>query len=112
METAGFLVREREVIVREAEETLMHLRERHYESAGAAEVERRLGALFDHLVAAVTTRDLGPVVGTRRRSRMNGSRPATTSHRCRPGSTPSRRRPGAVFSPASSRHSSPKRSAS
>ena len=63
MVTAEFLVRERDVIVREAEETLMHLRERHYESAGAAEVERRLGALFDHLVAAVTTRDLGPVVG-------------------------------------------------
>ena len=46
METAGFLVREREIIVREDEETLMHLRERHYESAGAAEVERRLGALL------------------------------------------------------------------
>ena len=63
METAEFLTRERDVIVREAEETLMHLRERHYESAGAVEVERRLSALFDHLVAAVTTRDLGPVVG-------------------------------------------------
>ena len=46
MVTAEFLVRERDVIVREAEETLMHLRERHYESAGAAEVERRLGRTF------------------------------------------------------------------
>lgn len=63
METAEFLVREREVIVREAEDALARLHERHYESAGATEVERRLDTLFDHLVAAVTKRDLAPMVG-------------------------------------------------
>ena len=62
METAEFLVREREAIVREAEDALAALRERHYESAGAAEVERRLDALFGHLVTAVARRDLTPVV--------------------------------------------------
>lgn len=62
METAEFLIRERQVIVRTAEDALARLHERHYESAGAAEVERRLDTLFDHLVAAVATRDLTPCV--------------------------------------------------
>lgn len=62
MDTVAFLIGEREVIVREAEDALARLHERHYESAGAAEVERRLDALFDHLVAAVTARDLTPMV--------------------------------------------------
>lgn len=62
METAEFLAREREVIVREAEDALSRLHERHYEAAGAPEVQRRLGTLFDHLVGAVTTRDLAPMV--------------------------------------------------
>ena len=62
MDTAEFLVREREVIVRDAEQALTLLRERHYESAGAGEVRRRLDTLFDHLVAAVETRDLTSVI--------------------------------------------------
>ncbi len=62
MNTAEFLVREREVIVRDAEQALTLLRERHYESAGAGEVRRRLDTLFDHLVAAVETRDLTSVI--------------------------------------------------
>ena len=63
METAEFLSRERTVIVREAETALARLHERHYESAGATEVEHRLESLFDHLVTAVDTRDLTQVIG-------------------------------------------------
>jgi len=62
VETAEFLAREREIIVREAEDTLALLHERHYEAAGASEVHQRLDTLFDHLVGAVTTRDLAPMV--------------------------------------------------
>lgn len=63
MDTTAFLTAERAVIVREAEATLARLHERHYASAGAAEVERRLDTLFDHLLTAVATRDLTPVIG-------------------------------------------------
>lgn len=63
MDTTEFLTAERAVIVREAEAVLERLHERHYESAGPREVERRLDALFDHLVTAVATRDLTPVIG-------------------------------------------------
>jgi len=62
METVEFLVRERAPIVREAESVLARLHERHYESAGTAAVEERLDTLFEHLVTAVTARDLTPVV--------------------------------------------------
>jgi hypothetical protein len=62
MDTAGFLIREREAIVREAEDALARLHERHYESAGAAEVKQRLDMLFDQLVDAVSARDLSSVV--------------------------------------------------
>ncbi|MGZ8686955.1 MAG: hypothetical protein ACXWZP_00860 [Gaiellaceae bacterium] len=63
MRTAEFLSGERTVIIREAETALARLHERHYESAGAPEVERRLESLFDHLVTAVDARDLTPVIG-------------------------------------------------
>ena len=62
MDTAGFLVREREAIVREAEDALVRLHERHYEAAGVAESRQRLEMLFDQLVAAVSARDLTSVV--------------------------------------------------
>jgi hypothetical protein len=35
---------------------------RHYESAGANEVRQRLEALYDHLLDALRSRDLGPIV--------------------------------------------------
>jgi hypothetical protein len=38
------------------------LRERHYESVAASEVEERLEMLFDQLVDAVSTRDLGSIL--------------------------------------------------
>ena len=62
MDTAGFLIRERGVIVEEAEHALARLHERHYEAAGAAEVRQRLDLLFDQLVGAVSARDLSRVV--------------------------------------------------
>jgi hypothetical protein len=62
MDTATFLRRERAVIVREAQDALARLRERHYEAAGVAASEQRLEILFDHLVGAISTRDLSPVV--------------------------------------------------
>jgi hypothetical protein len=62
MDTAGFLIREREAIVREAEDALARLHERHYESAGAGESRQRLEMLFDQLVAAVSARDVSSVV--------------------------------------------------
>jgi hypothetical protein len=62
MDTAGFLVRERETIVREAGHALARLHERHYDSAGASEVTRRLDMLFDQLVDAVSKRDLSSVI--------------------------------------------------
>ena len=46
VDIAEFLVREREVVVGEAEEALTLLRERHDETAGTEEVRRRL----DHAV--------------------------------------------------------------
>ncbi len=62
MDTTGFLTREREAIVRAAEDTLAGLHERHYEAAGSATVRERLDALYDQLVDAVGTRDLTAVV--------------------------------------------------
>lgn len=62
MDTADFLARERGTIVREAEDALARLHERHYESVGALEVEQRLEKLFDQLVGAVSKRDLGSMI--------------------------------------------------
>lgn len=62
MDIAEFLVREREVVVAEAEAALTLLHERHYDTAGTEEVRRRLDTLFDHLVMAVATRDLTTVI--------------------------------------------------
>jgi hypothetical protein len=62
MDTAEFLTRERETIVGAAEAALARTRARHYETAGADEVHRRLEALFDHLLNALGSRDLGPVL--------------------------------------------------
>ena len=62
MDTAGFLVGERETIVAEAERALARLQERHYKSAGAAVSRQRLEILFGELVDAVSARDLTSVV--------------------------------------------------
>lgn len=62
MDIAGFLEAEREAIVREAEDALARLHERHYESLGADTLRQRLELLFDQLVSAVSSRDLSPVV--------------------------------------------------
>lgn len=62
MDTAGFLTRERETIVREAEDALARLHERHYEAAGPAESKQRLDLLFDELIDAVSARDVSSVV--------------------------------------------------
>lgn len=58
-ETQEFLSREREAIVEAAGAALARAHVRHYESAGAEEVTRRLEALFDHLLQAIATHDLG-----------------------------------------------------
>jgi hypothetical protein len=62
MKTAEFLTHERDVIVDAAEATLARMHARHYESAGASEVRQRLEALYDHLLDALRSRDLGPIV--------------------------------------------------
>ncbi len=62
METADFLTHEREAIVDAAEAALARMRARHYESAGASEARQRLEALYDHLLDALRSRDLGPIV--------------------------------------------------
>jgi RsbT co-antagonist protein rsbRD N-terminal domain len=62
VETTEFLIHEREAIVEAAEAALARMHARHYESAGASEVRQRLGALYDHLLDALRSRDLGPIV--------------------------------------------------
>jgi hypothetical protein len=62
METAEFLTRERQAIVDAADAALARTHIRHYETAGANEVHRRLEALFDRLLEALSTRDLGSVL--------------------------------------------------
>jgi hypothetical protein len=62
MKTAEFLTREREAIVDAAESALERTPARHYETAGAGEVRRRLEALFDHVLDALSSRNLGPAL--------------------------------------------------
>jgi hypothetical protein len=62
MDTAAFLAGEREAIVREAEDAIGRLHERHYESLGAATLNQRLETLYEHLLEAVSGRDLSSVI--------------------------------------------------
>lgn len=62
METTEFLTHEREAILEAAEAGLARMHARHYESAGASEVRQRLEALYDHLLDALRSRNLGPIV--------------------------------------------------
>ena len=62
MTTAEFLTRERDAIVDAAEAALARTHARPYESAGASETRQRLEALFDHLLDALRSRELGPIV--------------------------------------------------
>jgi hypothetical protein len=62
VDTAQFLTHEREAIVDSAEAALARMHARHYESAGAREVHQRLEALYDHLLDALRSRDLAPIV--------------------------------------------------
>jgi hypothetical protein len=66
-DTATFLRRERQSILRSAGESLGRMHARHYESAGAEAVRERLGALFDQLVDGVEKRDLGAMIAFSRR---------------------------------------------
>ena len=56
--TAEFLERERFSILEAADAALRRAHARHYESAGEGEVQRRLEALFDHLLEALDERDV------------------------------------------------------
>lgn len=56
--TAEFLERERRPILEAADAALRRAHARHYESAGEGEVQRRLEALFDHLLQALNERDV------------------------------------------------------
>jgi hypothetical protein len=60
-DVAGFLARNRTVIVDGASDRLRHARAPHYASADAEEVRARLDILFGHVVDAVATRDLSPL---------------------------------------------------
>jgi hypothetical protein len=62
VETTEFLTRERQAIVDAADAALARTHTRHYETAGANEVRRRLEAQFDRLLEALGTRDLEPVL--------------------------------------------------
>lgn len=62
METAEFLIQQREPIVGAATTALGRTHPPHYESAGAEEVRKRLETLFDRLLEALTTRDLGSML--------------------------------------------------
>lgn len=61
-ETVAFLRRSREEIVARAALSLGGSHVRHYEAAGQREVRRRLERLYDVLVAAAASRDLGGVI--------------------------------------------------
>lgn len=54
---AEFFERERGAIIEAAAAALRRAHARHYDSAGETEVLRRLEALYDHLLQAVTDRD-------------------------------------------------------
>jgi RsbT co-antagonist protein rsbRD N-terminal domain len=56
--TAEFLERERGAIVDAAAAALRRAHARHYETAGEAEVRRRLEALFDHVLHALAGHDV------------------------------------------------------
>jgi hypothetical protein len=61
-ETSQFLVRERAATIVAAEAALARTHARHYETAGANSARERLEALYDRLIEAVDTRELGGVV--------------------------------------------------
>jgi NADPH:quinone reductase-like Zn-dependent oxidoreductase len=61
-ETSRFLVHGRAAMVGAAEAALARTHGRHYDAAGATSARERLEALYDRLIEAVETRDLGGVV--------------------------------------------------
>ena len=62
MDTIEFLENEHSAIIDAAQAGLGRMPVRHYESAGEAEVNRRLEALFDRLVDGLARRDLTAMV--------------------------------------------------
>jgi hypothetical protein len=64
---ADFLALQRAAIVDAAVSSVAGAHARHYESAGPSEIRARLEALFDRLVDAAASRDLGCVVAYARR---------------------------------------------
>jgi hypothetical protein len=71
-DTVELLARNREAIVETAGTALVRAHARHYESAGPHEAMRRLEALYDHLLEALRTHDLGAV--TRYAEQVAGER--------------------------------------
>jgi hypothetical protein len=61
-DTLDFLGQHQREIVEAAEGALGRLGARHYQSAGEAEVRRRLEALFDQLLGSLANHDLTPMV--------------------------------------------------
>ena len=62
-ETAEFLSEQRQAILQAAGAALARAHVRHYESAGPEEVTRRLDALYDHVLSALATHNLGARIG-------------------------------------------------
>ena len=62
MEAVELLSRDRDRIVRDAETALERTHSRHYESAGPDALHERLESLYDHLLQALESRDLGSIV--------------------------------------------------
>ena len=60
-DTAELLERERAAIVAAAGAALARAHARHYDSAGPVETTRRLDALYDRLLEALASHDLGAV---------------------------------------------------
>lgn len=62
METADFLVRQRDEIVDAAAKAMRRTHLRHYERLAPPEIRQRLEAMFDRLVESMERMDLGPIV--------------------------------------------------
>ena len=62
-ETAEFLSEQRQAILQAAGAALARAHVRHYESAGPEEVTGRLDALYDHVLSALATQNLGAMIG-------------------------------------------------
>jgi CBS domain-containing protein len=107
-----FLQEHRRAILTAAGNALARQHMPHYSWDGDETALRRLSALFEQLLCALDSHDLGPIVAYAERvAEERFSQPDTTCPRSKSPSTPSKRRPGRAYSPSSTRRDSLRRSA-